>query len=73
MDLTGPNYSPAKRFKNKAIQVRYQVLMAANVNMPVFWDVSEMDRTFGGAYCFHHQGHFVNKPLTKWIVGSLFL
>jgi hypothetical protein len=45
----------------KKRNVRFQVFMAASMKFRVFWDVVpcshvEVDRSFRGAYCLHHQG-----------------
>jgi hypothetical protein len=49
---------------------RFQVLMAANTKMVVFWDVAscslvETDQYFKGTYCHHHQGdHLITSEMS---------
>jgi hypothetical protein len=43
------------------LYVRFEVLMAASMDMTVFWDVTscsvtEIYRRFRAAYCLHHHG-----------------
>jgi hypothetical protein len=57
------------------ISVRLQALTAASMKMTVFWDVApctliEIDRHFGDAYWFHHQGEDGGSKHI-WNVGKL--
>jgi hypothetical protein len=44
------------------ILVKFQVLTAANMKVRAFWNrascsLVEVDRSFRGMYCLHHQGN----------------
>jgi hypothetical protein len=55
-------YFGTKEESNKLCLVRFQVRMAPNMKMTVFWDITRCSLVEGGLYfrgdyCLHHQGN----------------